>query len=67
MPHVTLDGDRAGEYLIREERPDGTLVLEPDTSAGAILRRMNARPATPAELDAWVADNGPLLPADDEG
>jgi len=29
-PRVTLAGDRAGPYLIVEERPDGSLVLVPD-------------------------------------
>jgi hypothetical protein len=36
QPHVTLSGDRAGEYLIEEERPDGALLLIPDTSSAAI-------------------------------
>jgi hypothetical protein len=25
QPHVTLSGDRAGKYVIYEERPDGAL------------------------------------------
>ncbi len=24
-PHVTLSGDRAGEYIVTDERPDGEL------------------------------------------
>jgi len=68
MPHVTLTGDVAGEYLIREERPDGTLVLAPETAAQASLRRLGARAATPAEFDAFVAEHsGQLLPSDGEG
>ena len=35
MSHVTLAGDRDGEYVIREERPDGTLVLTPEAVADA--------------------------------
>jgi len=68
MPHVTLTGDIAGEYLIREERPDGTLVLAPETAAQASLRRLGARSATPVEFDAFVAEHGgQLLPDDGEG
>ena len=63
MPHVTLEGDLHGEYVVTQQHPDGTLVLEPDTSARAILRRMDARPATGDEFDAWAAEHGPLLPA----
>jgi transposase InsO family protein len=62
MPHVTLEGDLHGEYVVTQQHPDGTLVLEPDTSARAILRRMDARPATAEEFDAWATEHGPLLP-----
>jgi hypothetical protein len=64
MPHVTLAGDRHGEYLIAEERPDGSLVLLPDTSVDAILDRMGARPATVEEFEA---EHGQLSPPDGEG
>lgn len=64
--HVTLTGDVAGEYLISERRPDGTLVLEPETAARASLRRLGATPATKAEFEAFVAENG-VLPPDGEG
>ena len=37
--HVTLSGDRAGEYIIEEQRPDGVLVLVPDTGIAAIRGR----------------------------
>lgn len=30
---MTLRGDVAGDYVIVEQRPDGSLVLEPDTSS----------------------------------
>jgi hypothetical protein len=60
MPHVTLEGDPDGEYVVTQQHPDGTLVLEPDTSARAIMRRMDARPATGDEFDAWAAEHGPL-------
>lgn len=67
VPHVTLVGDRSGEYVVREERPDGTLVLEPDSSVDAILGRLDARAASPDQFAAWVAEHGPLLPPDGEG
>ena len=67
MPHVTLESDLHGEYVGTQQHPDGTLVLAPDTSARAILRRMDARPATGDEFDAWAAEHGPLLPPDGEG
>lgn len=67
MPHVTLAGDLTGTYRVAEQRPDGTLVLEPDTSAQAILERQGARAATPDEFDAWAAEHGPLLEPDAEG
>jgi hypothetical protein len=62
--HVTLAGDKSGEYIITEERPDGTLVLEPDTSAAAILRRLGHEPAS---LEDFQAAHGPILAPDDEG
>ncbi len=64
IAHVTLAGDKNGEYIITEERPDGTLVLEPDTSATAILRRLGHEPA---RLEDFQAAHGPVLPSDDEG
>jgi hypothetical protein len=64
MPRVTLAGDRTGEYLVAEERPDGSLVLLPDTSIEAILDRMSARPAT---LEEFEADHGRLGAPDGEG
>ena len=68
MAHVTLAGDRDGEYIIREERPDGTLVLQPETVAQASLRRLGARAATSDEHAAFVAEHrGELLPPDGEG
>ena len=59
-PAGSHPGDLHGEYVVTQQHPDGTLVLEPDTSARAILRRMDARPATGDEFDAWAAEHGPL-------
>src|SRR4051794_5475041 len=64
MPHVTLAGDRTGEYLVAEERPDGSPVLLPDASAEAILNRMGARPAS---LEEFAAEHGRLGAPDGEG
>jgi hypothetical protein len=62
--HVTLSGDRDGEYVITDERPDGSLTLVPDTSVEAMRRRMGTEPATLAEFEA---EYGPVAPTDGEG
>ena len=64
MPHVTLAGDRTGDYLVAEERPDGTPVLLPDTSAEATLDRLGARPAS---LEEFETEHGRLSAPDGEG
>jgi len=61
---VTLTGDVSGDYVIVEERTDGSLVLAPDTSMVAIRRRHGVTPATLAEFEA---EYGPLQPPDGEG
>jgi hypothetical protein len=62
--HVTLSGDRNGDYLVVEERPDGSLVVAPETPADAMLRRQGLTPAT---LEEWEAEYGPVQPPDGEG
>jgi hypothetical protein len=62
--HVTLSGDRAGDYIVAEERPDGALVLVPDTSVEAIRKRHGLTSATLAEFEA---EYGPVQPPDGEG
>ncbi len=64
QPHVTLSGDRAGEYIIEEERPDGAFLLVPDTRIAAIRRHHDLTPATLAELEE---EYGPVRPPDGEG
>lgn len=54
----------SGDYVIVEKREDGSLVLQPDTSMEAIRRRHNATPAT---LEEFEAEYGPLQPPDGEG
>jgi len=62
--HVTLSGDLTGDYLVVDQREDGSLVIEPDTSMEAIRRRHNATPAT---LEEFEAEYGPVGPPDGEG
>ncbi len=69
-PHVTLSGDRAGEYVIEEERPDGRLVLARarDTSIAAIRRRGGTRAMTSEESAEFWREHGPhMQPPDGEG
>jgi hypothetical protein len=66
--HVRLSGDRAGDYLVTEERPDGSLTLVPDTSWKAIKERSGARDSTEEEWESFIEEHGPsMLPPDDEG
>jgi hypothetical protein len=62
--HVTLSGDRTGDYVVIEERQDGSLVVAPETQADAMLRRHGLTPAT---LEEWEAEYGPVQPSDGEG
>jgi bifunctional DNA-binding transcriptional regulator/antitoxin component of YhaV-PrlF toxin-antitoxin module len=62
--HVTLNGDLSGDYVIIEKRKDGSVVLQPDASVEAIRRRNNATPAT---LQEFEAEYGPMQPPDGEG
>lgn len=66
--HVKLSGDRAGEYVITEERPDGSLTLVPNASWQAIRERSGAREATKEEWEGFLAEHGPhMLSPDGEG
>ncbi len=66
--HVKLSGDRAGEYVVTEERPDGSLTLVPDTSWKAIKERSGARDASKEEWENFLAEHGSnMRPLDDEG
>ncbi|HMJ02520.1 MAG TPA: hypothetical protein VK506_06240 [Conexibacter sp.] len=64
VAHVTLIGDRAGRYVVTDERPDGTLVLKPEDSADAMLERQGLEPGTIEQLEA---EFGPVAPSDGEG
>ena len=65
LGHVKLTGDRSGEYVVTEERPDGSLVLAPQlTPAEAMRRRHGLTPVSPEEFEAISAH---WLPPDGEG
>jgi hypothetical protein len=42
--HVTLAGDRAGDYLVEEEMPDGRLLLRPDSSYPKVMPSFGIQP-----------------------
>ena len=63
VEHITLTGDRSGEYVVIEERTDGSLVVAPDTSLEAIRKRSGTRAMTPEEFEEHFGD----LPSDGEG
>lgn len=66
--HVRLSGDRAGDYVVTDERPDGSITLAPDTSWKAIKERSGARDATKEEWESFLAEHGShMLPPDGEG
>jgi hypothetical protein len=67
LGHVTLSGDRAGTYIIEEERPGRRLVIAPITCSSAEPAQSGARDATHEEFAAFEAAYGPFLAADGEG
>jgi hypothetical protein len=67
LGHVTLSGDRAGTYIIEEERPGKRLVIAPAICSGSHPAHGGERDATHEEFAAFEAEYGPFLPADGEG
>lgn len=61
--HVTLAGDRAGEYLVEEELPDGRLLLRPDSGYPAATPAFAGRAATVEEFREILGE----LSTDGEG
>jgi hypothetical protein len=61
--HVTLVGDRAGDYLVEEELPDGRLLLRPDPSYPTVMPAFSGRAATAEEFERILG----ALPTDGEG
>jgi hypothetical protein len=53
----------AGDYIVAERHPDGTVVLAPDTSIEAIRRRSGTEPMSADEFEQHFG----ALPSDDEG
>lgn len=53
----------AGDYVVAERHPDGSLLLAPDTSAAAIERRLGIEPASQEEFERHFGH----LPTDAEG
>jgi hypothetical protein len=54
--------------VIRDRRPDGELVIAPDTSWEAISERAGGRELTPEEWDQFLREHGSeMLPPDGEG
>jgi hypothetical protein len=54
---VTLLGDRSGDYVVVEERPDGSLVLAPDTSR--VRRRGRRGGSAGSSMSRLLTRRGP--------
>lgn len=63
LVHVTLSGDINGEYVVKDEGPDGEITLVPDTSITAVRQRLGTEPMSAEEFEQHFGD----LPTDDEG
>jgi hypothetical protein len=64
MTYVTLSGGKTGRYVVRKEQKDGKLLLEPDTSAQAMLKRHGLKRSSHKK---FAGQHVPLLPPDGEG
>jgi hypothetical protein len=64
MTYVTLSGGKRGRYIVRKEHKNGNLLLEPDTSAQAMLDRHGLKRSSHKKFSA---QHGPLAPPDGEG
>jgi hypothetical protein len=64
QPRVKLSGAIEGTYVVEERRPDGRLLVAPDTSGAAIMERLGHEPAALAEFEAAY---GAVKPPDGEG
>jgi hypothetical protein len=53
----------AGDYVLEERHPDGSLLLRPDTSVDAMERRAGLRPMSQEEFEEVFGD----LPRGGEG
>jgi hypothetical protein len=53
----------AGDHVVAEHNPDGSLLPAPDTSIAGIGKRIGGRPMSPEEFNHHFGH----LPRDDEG
>jgi hypothetical protein len=56
LPIVDVTGAVNGRYEVLEQGEDGTIVLGPDTSADAIMRRLGSTPMTEQEFERAFGD-----------
>ena len=63
---VTVDGAIHGDYVLEEERPDGTSCCDPHRTPPS-SRTYPGRAATDAEFARFESEHGPFLPPDGEG
>jgi hypothetical protein len=61
--HVTLAGDRAGDYLVESELPDGRLLLRPDQPYPMMRPEFTGRAASAEEVEQFLG----ALSVDGEG
>jgi len=67
LGHVTLSGDRAGTYILEEERPGRRLVIAPITCTGAQPAQSGARDATTRSSRRSWPSTDPFLAPDGQG
>jgi hypothetical protein len=60
--HVTLSGDLAGEYVVVEERPDGSVVVKPDPSRRSQAARQRPAPQGAGSLFSGLFSRPPSTP-----
>lgn len=53
----------AGDYIVAERHPDGSVLLAPDTSIEAIRKRTATQPMSPEQFERHFGQ----LPSDGEG
>jgi hypothetical protein len=61
---VPVSGDLEGDYVVREQRDDGTLILKPETAVERARREHGLEPSSLAEFEA---EYGAVQPPDGEG
>ena len=62
---IQVSGALEGEFIVVEQRSPSEFVIRRDTSWAAMLGN-DERDATEIEIAALEAENGPILPPDDE-